>query len=83
MAVSRKRHIAKTITWRVVATTDTFIITFLASAFGFGYTTEQAVALGGVVAGFEVVTKMVLYYWHERAWYNYIGFGLDKKDAKE
>tara|TARA_Y100001938_G_C7833603_1_gene302637 strand:- start:102 stop:356 length:255 start_codon:yes stop_codon:yes gene_type:complete len=76
MAVSHKRHLAKTITWRIVATTDTFIITFLASVLGFGYSTEQALTLGGVVAGFEVVTKMVLYYLHERAWYNYSEFGI-------
>lgn len=81
MAVSHKRHLAKTLTWRIIATTDTFIITFLASTFGFSYTTEQAVTLGGVVAGFEVVTKMVLYYLHERAWYNYSGFGI-KQDQK-
>ena len=76
--VSRKRHLAKTLTWRVLATTDTFIITFLAGTFGFGYTPEQAASLGGIVASLEVVTKLILYYLHERAWYNYSKFGVKK-----
>lgn len=78
--VSRKRHIAKTLTWRVLATTDTFIITFLLSKF-FGI--EQAVEVATGVALLEVVTKMFLYYFHERLWYNYINFGVDKKNDKE
>ena len=73
--VSRKRHLAKTLTWRVLATTDTFIITFLLSKF-FGI--EQAVEVATGVASLEVVTKMVLYYWHERLWYNYSKFGVNK-----
>ena len=79
--VSRKRHIAKTLTWRVLATTDTFIITFFASTLGFGYEASEAVVLGGTVASLEVITKLVLYYLHERAWYNYSGFGI-KQDQK-
>lgn len=81
--VSRKRHIAKTLTWRILATTDTFIITFLASTLGFGYEASEAVVLGGTVASLEVITKIVLYYWHERVWYNHIDFGVDKKNDKE
>jgi len=81
--VSRKRHIAKTLTWRVLATTDTFIITFFASTLGFGYETSEAVVLGGTVASLEVITKLVLYYLHERAWYNYSDFGVGKNENKE
>lgn len=78
--VSRKRHIAKTLTWRILATTDTFIITFLLSKF-FGI--EQAVEVATGVALLEVITKMFLYYFHERLWYNHINFGVDKKNDKE
>ena len=74
--VSRKRHLAKTLTWRVLATTDTFIITFFLGKF-FGI--EQAVEVATGVASLEVITKMVLYYWHERIWYNYSKFGVNKK----
>jgi uncharacterized membrane protein len=67
--VSRKRHLAKTLTWRVLATTDTFLIAWLI--------TGQIDWAAGI-ASIEVVTKMFLYYWHERAWYNYSKYGIDK-----
>lgn len=67
--VSRKRHLAKTLTWRVLATTDTFLIAWLI--------TGQIDWAAGI-ATIEVVTKMFLYYWHERAWYNYSKYGIDK-----
>lgn len=67
--VSYKRHIAKTITWRIVGTLDTMIL---------GWIVTGNLKLGLAIGGFEVITKMVLYYLHERAWYKYIKFGLDK-----
>jgi len=57
--ISHKRHIAKTITWRVVGTLDTILLSWLIT----GSPTT------GMKIGFsEVVTKMILYYLHERAW---------------
>ena len=50
--VTKKRHIAKTITWRILATTDTFLIAWL-------ITGEWNWA--GAIAGMEVITKMFLY----------------------
>lgn len=67
--VSAKRHIAKTLTWRVVATTDTFVLAWLITG---------QVDWAGMIAGFEVATKMILYYYHERAWYKYSKFGVSK-----
>ena len=63
---SRKRHIAKTLTWRVIGTMDTMLLAWLISG---------NVLMGLKIGGIEVVTKMVLYYLHERAWYK-INFGL-------
>lgn len=60
--VERKRHIAKTITWRIVGSVDTFI---LATFFSGSY------EIGGWIAVTEVITKTILYYFHERAWYAY------------
>ena len=55
--VSRKRHILKTITWRIIGTLDTMILSWLITAnWKWGIVT-----IGGV----ELVTKMVLYYFHE------------------
>ena len=59
MVPTNKRSLAKTITWRVVATTDTFIIAWL-------FTSDEVIAAS--IAGLEVVTKLVLYYIHERGW---------------
>jgi uncharacterized membrane protein len=67
--VSYKRHIAKTITWRIVGTLDTMIL---------GWIVTGDLKLGLAIGGFEVITKMLLYYLHERAWYKYIKFGLEK-----
>ncbi len=63
---SRKRHIAKTLTWRVIGTMDTMLLAWLISG---------DILMGLKIGGIEVVTKMVLYYLHERAWYK-INFGL-------
>lgn len=54
-----KRHILKTITWRFVATTDTILISWFLTS---DWTT------GLKIGTFEVITKMFLYYFHERIW---------------
>ena len=55
-----KRHLAKTITWRLVGTLDTLVLAWLISG-DFG--------VGLQIGGFELVTKMLLYYIHERLWF--------------
>ena len=68
--VSYKRHIAKTITWRIVGTLDTMIISWVITG-----SWKAGLAIGGT----EVLTKMVLYFLHERAWYKFSNFGVDEK----
>ena len=65
--IDKKRHLAKTLTWRILATTDTFLIAWIITG-NFDW------AAG--IAGIEVLTKMILYYWHERIWYKQIKFGV-------
>ena len=73
IADSRKRHLLKTVSWRVIGTLDTMVISWIISG-------NPLVGLKiGLV---EVVTKMVLYYLHERAWYN-INFGLGSRGSQE
>jgi len=62
-----KRHIAKTITWRIVGTIDTIILSWIITG-----QLKMGLAIGGV----EVITKMILYFFHERIWYKYSKFGL-------
>lgn len=59
LAESRKRSVFKTITWRILATTDTFVISWI-------ITGEWTLA--GGIASVEIATKMYLYYMHERLW---------------
>ena len=56
-----KRSLVKTLTWRIVATTDTFIISWLITG---------QLSFASIIAGVEVITKMFLYYFHERVWAN-------------
>tara|TARA_R110000796_G_scaffold70640_1_gene160526 strand:- start:42 stop:248 length:207 start_codon:yes stop_codon:yes gene_type:complete len=67
--VSYKRHIAKTISWRIIGTLDTMI---LSSAITGSWT------IGLTIGGVEVITKMFLYFLHERVWYKFSKFGLKK-----
>lgn len=67
--VSYKRHIAKTVSWRIIGTLDTMILSGIITG-----SWITGLAIGSV----EVVTKMVLYFLHERAWYRFSKFGLKK-----
>ncbi|MBL7889624.1 MAG: DUF2061 domain-containing protein [Bacteroidia bacterium] len=66
---SKKRHLAKTITWRIVGTIDTMIL---------GWIISGNPMTGVKIGGLEVATKMILYYFHERAWFK-INFGLPNR----
>lgn len=69
---SRKRHIIKSISWRAIGTIDTILLSWLITGN----------PLTGLKIGFaEVITKMVLYYAHERVWYR-INFGLTDRKMK-
>lgn len=55
------RSLVKTLSWRVVGTLDTILITYLIT-----HRFDAAAAIGGL----ELISKMVLYFLHERAWNN-------------
>ena len=59
------RSIVKSISWRVIGTLDTIIISWIITG-----TLSLAFSIGVV----ELVTKMVLYFFHERIW-NSINWG--------
>jgi sulfate adenylyltransferase large subunit len=60
------RSLAKAFTWRMTGSADTFILSFL-------FTGSARISLA--ISGTEVVTKVLLYYGHERIWAR-IKFGL-------
>jgi len=69
---SKKRHIAKTITWRVLASLTTIILAWIISG---------DPLIGLTIGGWEFFIKMILYYFHERMWYK-ADFGLEKSKRK-
>lgn len=69
---SRKRHLIKTISWRIIGTLDTIILSWIISG---------SPLMGIKIGSLEIVTKMVLYYIHERMWYK-INFGLSGRTRK-
>lgn len=70
---SLKRHIAKTITWRIVGTADTMMVAWFISGN----------PLTGVkIGGLEVITKMVLYFLHERTWFK-VNYGLPHREIEK
>jgi len=66
MNPDHKRHLLKTITWRIVGTIDTMVL---------GWFVTGSIELGLAIGGFEVFTKLILYYLHERFWFKYMKIG--------
>lgn len=56
------RHLAKTITWRIVGSMDTIFVSWLIVG---------DIKMGLTIGGVEVLTKMILYFFHERVWYKW------------
>lgn len=63
------RSIVKSISWRVLGTFDTMVISYLITG---------SLAMAASIGSIEVVTKMILYYFHERVW-NKLTFGRAKQ----
>ena len=60
-----KRSLLKTISWRIIGTLDTILISWAITG---------ALSLAFSIGFVELVTKMILYFFHERAW-NKINWG--------
>ena len=67
------RSVVKAISWRTVGTIDTIIVSYFITG-----NLVMAASIGSI----EVVTKMALYYFHERAW-NKLSFGRVKHPATD
>ena len=59
MIATKQRSALKAISWRVIGTIDTFVISLLI--------THKPIT-AAAIAGFEILTKTFLYYFHERGW---------------
>jgi uncharacterized membrane protein len=69
MKVSSKRHIAKTITYRIISTGIGFLTMWLVTG---------SFKVGAAFGIIELVWKPIQYFIHERIWYRYIKFGVTK-----
>jgi uncharacterized membrane protein len=67
--IQEKRHIAKTISYRI-----------LSSSIGFGllYLATGSISVGATFSTAELLFKPFIYYLHERVWYKWIKFGIKK-----
>jgi uncharacterized membrane protein len=70
MEVSKKRHIAKTISYRVISTTIGIVVVWGVSG---------SLKVGTAFGFAELVYKPIQYYIHERVWYRWIKYGLTNK----
>ena len=57
----QKRTIVKTLTWRITASLTTFIIAWILTG---------DLLIGVSIGSIEAITKIFLYYLHERIWNN-------------
>ena len=64
------RSIVKAVSWRMTGTVDTMLISYLITS-----SFVMAASIGSI----ELITKMLLYYGHERVW-NRISLGLTVKN---
>ena len=84
--VSAKRSAAKAVSWRIIGTFDTLVlswlvITYLGPLFGREVDHSDVLKAATYIAVTEVVTKMVLYFLHERGWAR-IGWGVSSEKGK-
>jgi adenylylsulfate kinase len=59
------RSLIKSLSWRFLATLTTIALVYI-------FTKDLTVSIG--IGGVEVVAKLIIYYFHERAW-NHVRFG--------
>jgi uncharacterized membrane protein len=56
---AHSRSLFKAISWRITGTLDTFVISFIVTG---------RATIAGSIAATELLTKIALYYGHERVW---------------
>ena len=64
-----KRHIAKTISYRIISTLVGFLLMWWISG---------SIKMGAAFGAAELVYKPIQYFIHERIWYKWIKYGLKK-----
>jgi uncharacterized membrane protein len=68
---NHSRSFAKAASWRVLGSVDTFLLSWLFTG---------NVKAAGAIATTEVITKILLYYFHERIWSS-ISWGTNRAEV--
>ena len=55
-----KRHIVKSISWRIIGTIDTFLLSYILTG---------SMSFGLSISGVDFFSKLFLYFFHERIWF--------------
>ena len=72
--IQKKRHIAKTITYRLWSSTmSLLVIKFITGSW----------QIGALFSSMELIIKPLSYYFHERIWYKWIKYGVKKNECSE
>ena len=89
VTIHRKRHIAKAITWRIVGTLDTWLISWLLITYigEIGLFNielnkniiEKSSQAASYIAILELTSKTILYYFHERLWYSLLWVSIRQR----
>ena len=69
--VHYKRHLLKSLSYRFIGTITTITLTISAGL---------PIKWATVVGISELIIKPIIYFLHERLWYKWIKFGLDRKN---
>lgn len=78
MIITKKRSLIKSLTWRLLGSIDTFILSLII----INYSSDKySYDLALYIASFEIITKTILYYFHERIW-NIFKIGRLKEKVK-
>ena len=74
MTVLKKRHVAKTISYRLISTLIGFTVMLIVTG---------SVKAGAAFSVAELIWKPVQYYLHERIWYRWVKYGLREQKSPD
>ena len=69
---SPTRSVLKAISWRLIASGATFIISFVIFRQYTEKTYSEVIETASLITSVDIVAKLILYYFHERLWTNVV-----------
>lgn len=77
MKESKQRSLLKAVSWRLIATSTTFILAYLVFKES---GCQDVLQKSSLVAGLELCLKLIIYYFHERLWLR-VSFGKTRRET--